>query len=224
MPLALFDLDNTLLTGDSDYLWGCFLVAKGVLDTENYARENQRFFADYQRGNLDIDAYLEFQLGYLANYDMATLDRWHEEFLREVIVPIIARRTPEILAYHRQLKHTLVIITATNRFVSGPIARKLGVDHLLATELEVADGRYTGRPLGVPCFQEGKITRLQEWMTARGENLTDSWFYSDSRNDIPLLSAVTHPVAVDPDDYLRQWAHDHGWQLLSLREDNLERL
>ena len=219
MGLALFDLDNTLLSDDSDYLWGCFLVERGLVDAATYERENQRFFQDYREGCLDIQAYLRFQLGFLARHDLATLHTWRAAFVEERIRPIIAPGTPDLLATHRARGDTLVIITATNRFVTAPIAERLGVSHLLATEAEMRDGRYTGNPLGTPCFREGKVERLDAWLRQRGEGLEGSSFYSDSHNDLPLLERVERPVAVDPDPRLREHAQRRGWPVISLRQD-----
>ncbi|WP_333584227.1 HAD family hydrolase [Rivihabitans pingtungensis] len=221
MNIALFDLDNTLLAGDSDVEWPRYLIGKGVLDADYYNRENDRFYADYKAGTLDIQAFLDFQLAPLAGRDRAELDAWHEEYLARYIRPIITARGRELIQQHQANGDLVVIITATNRFITGPIAAELGVEHLIATEAEIgADGRYTGKPTGTPCFQAGKITRLNAWLAERGQSMAsfaDSWFYSDSRNDIPLLEQVNHPVAVDPDDALRAHAQDKGWPVVSLR-------
>lgn len=218
MTLALFDLDNTLLGGDSDHAWGEFLVARGHVDAEAYRRANDRFYADYQAGTLDIRAFCEFVFAVLARNTPETLAAWHAEFMRERIEPMLLSKAFELLARHRAQGHTLVIITATNRFVTEPIARRLGVDHLIATTPEQdADGHYTGRVAGTPCFQQGKILRLQEWMVAHGETLDGAWFYSDSRNDLPLLEVVMHPVAVDADATLTAVAEARGWPCISLR-------
>lgn len=221
MALALFDLDNTLLAGDSDHLWGEFLVARQIVDGTLYAAQNDQFFRDYKQGTLDIHAYLLFQLGILARHDPPTLFRWRESFVAEWVVPMIAPQARALLDWHRQRGDSLVIITATNRFVTEPIARLLGVPHLLATEPEEKNHRFTGRPTGTPCFREGKVLRLQHWMQGNGTSLADSWFYSDSHNDLPLLMQVTHPVAVDPDAPLRQVALERGWEILSLRQATL---
>lgn len=218
MTLALFDLDNTLLAGDSDHAWGEFLVARGHVDAEAYRIANDGFYADYQAGTLNIRAFCEFVFAVLARNDRATLAAWRDEFMAERIEPMLLPAAVELLEWHRAQGHTLVIITATNRFVTELIARRYGVEHLIATEPEQdASGRYTGRLAGTPCFQDGKITRLQEWLAGRGETLDGSWFYSDSRNDLPLLEVVAHPVAVDPDPVLAGVARERGWPLLSLR-------
>ncbi|MEO6698893.1 MAG: HAD family hydrolase [Paraperlucidibaca sp.] len=219
MTLALFDLDNTLLAGDSDHAWGEFLVEKGHVDAAAYAHANDGFFADYQAGTLDIHAFCQFVFAVLASNTAETLAQWHVEFMRERIEPMLLPKALALLAKHRQLGHTLVIITATNRFVTGPIAQRLGVEHLIATEPEQdAHGQYTGRVHGVPCFQEGKIRRLQAWLQDHHDSLDGAWFYSDSRNDLPLLERVTHPVAVDADKVLSDIADERGWQQLSLRD------
>ena len=217
MPLALFDLDNTLLIGDSDYLWGQFLVEKKLVDGAHYEERNREFFQDYKLGKLDIHAYLSFQLGILAQHEMENLHLWRRTFVHEKILPIISNKAKELLQWHRQRQDTLVIITATNRFVTTPIAEVLGVAHLLATDLEEVDGRFTGRPAGIPCFQDGKVHRLMQWIKNNENSLENSWFYSDSHNDLPLLTQVKNPVAVDPDDTLRQVAEEKGWKVISLR-------
>lgn len=217
MSLALFDLDNTLLNGDSDYLWGQFLAEHGIVDGEAYQAANQRFYDQYLAGSLDIREFLRFQLRPLAEHDPRQLYRWRDRYLKEKILPVMQPKARALLDRHRSQGDELVIITATNRFITGPIAELYGVKQLLATEPEMSNGRYTGGVIGTPCFQEGKVVRLKEWLTERGLDLTESWFYSDSHNDIPLLSRVTHPVAVDPDDQLRRHAVEQGWDIISLR-------
>jgi len=217
VTLAIFDLDNTLIGGDSDYLWGRFLVEQDIVDAAHYERENQRFYDEYKSGQLDIYEFLRFSLKPLAAHDMETLKAWHKRFMEEKIEPIMLPKAAELLQKHREKGHFLLIITATNRFVTGPVAEALGVDDMLATEPEIRDGRYTGEVEDVPCFQQGKVTRLQAWLERTGRNLEGSWFYSDSHNDLPLLEMVEHPVAVDADDTLREHAAAKGWQQLSLR-------
>ena len=217
MSLAIFDLDNTLLAGDSDYLWGRFLVEQGIVDAEHYERENQRFYDEYKSGQLDIHEFLRFSLKPLAEHDADTLQAWHRRFMAEKIAPIMLPKARELLDKHRAQGDFLLIITATNRFVTGPIAEALGVDDMLATEPAVAEGRYTGEVDGIPCFQHGKVTRLNEWLARTGHHLADSWFYSDSHNDLPLLEQVTHPVAVDADETLAEHARLKGWPHISLR-------
>ena len=216
--LAIFDLDNTLLAGDSDYLWGRFLVERGLVDDQTFERENQRFYDEYRAGTLDIQEFLAFGLRPLAANPLAELLTWRERFLVEKIEPILLPKAADLLERHRGTGDTLLIITATNRFVTEPIAERLGVPHLLATEVEFADGRYTGRPSGIPCFQHGKVERLEAWLAETGYDGADSWFYSDSHNDLPLLGRVAHPVAVDPDVTLAQRARERGWPIISLRD------
>ncbi len=217
MALALFDLDNTLLAGDSDYLWGGFLAREGLVDGVAYERENLRHYRAYQAGQLDIHEFLRFALRPLAEHDPALLESVRTRFVDEVIAPIVAPGTPALLARHRTAGDRLAIVTATNRFVTGPIAALLGIDDLLATEPQRVDGRYTGEPEGIPCFREGKVTRLRDWLAREGLDLAGSWFYSDSLNDLPLLEAVEHPVAVDPDETLAAVAAERGWPVISLR-------
>ncbi|MDS4028787.1 MAG: HAD family hydrolase [Candidatus Contendobacter sp.] len=219
MSLAIFDLDNTLLGGDSDYLWGRFLVEQGLVDGEYYERENQRYYDQYQAGTLDIHEFLAFMLRPLAENPLAELLNWRVRFIEAKIRPILLPRATELVARHRDAGDTLLIVTATNRFITEPIAELLSVPHLLATEPEFAAGRYTGRVHGIPCFQHGKVKRLDEWLDATGHDLADSWFYSDSHNDLPLLDRVVHPVAVDPDAVLAEHARRHGWPIISLRGD-----
>ena len=217
MSLAIFDLDNTLLAGDSDHSWGEFLCETGRVDAVEYRARNDAFYADYCAGKLDVVAYQSFTQAILARTEAAELARWQAEFMRDVIEPIILAKGEALLAKHREAGDQLLIITATNRFVTAPIAARLGVDTLLATECEMADGRYTGRTTDIPCYQAGKVTRLQRWLAENDRNLDDSTFYSDSRNDLPLLEQVSHPVAVDPDDSLRATATERGWPVISLR-------
>jgi len=215
--IALFDLDNTLLAGDSDYLWGCYLVEQGIVDGAVYERENQRFYDLYKRGQLDIHEFLNFVLQPLAAHDRAQLEQWRAQYMREKIEPIVLPRARALVERHREQGDTLLIITATNSFITTPIARLYGIEHLLATQPEEIDGRFTGHVAGTPCFQDGKVEVLQQWLDAHQATLADSDFYSDSHNDLPLLSAVTRPTAVDPDEILASHAHRHGWPVISLR-------
>jgi HAD superfamily hydrolase (TIGR01490 family) len=217
LDLAIFDLDNTLLAGDSDYLWGQFLIARGVVDRATYERENERFYDQYKNGTLDIFEFLRFQLRPLAEHDTATLYAWRDEFMREKIHPIILDKGRALLRRHRNAGATLLIITATNSFITAPIAAALGVKHLIATDPEFCAGRYTGDVAGTPSFREGKVTRLRQWLDSHGGTPRVSWFYSDSHNDIPLLEMVNHPVAVDPDPTLTRYAADKAWPIISLR-------
>jgi HAD superfamily hydrolase (TIGR01490 family) len=217
MALALFDLDNTLLDGDSDYLWGCFLAEHGIVDAEAYTSENQRFYDQYLEGSLDIHEFLHFQLKPLATHKRAQLEEWREQYLAEKIDPILLPRARALLEKHRAQGDQLLIITATNRFITEPIAKRYGVDQLLATEPEIVDGEYTGGVNGTPCFQNGKVEQLDNWLLNEKQTLDGSWFYSDSHNDLPLLEKVEHPVAVDPDDKLKSHARAMGWSITSLR-------
>jgi HAD superfamily hydrolase (TIGR01490 family) len=220
MRLALFDLDNTLLAGDSDFEWAQFLIEQGVLDREVYEARNLEFYQQYREGTLDIHAFLDFQLKPLSRHPRAELDAWHLEFMRRKIRPIILPRARELVGRHLAAGDLCAIVTATNSFVTAPIAREFGIGHLLATEPEQSDGEFTGGVEGIPCFREGKVARLQHWLAGRGLTLdafSESRFYSDSLNDLPLLSRVSHPVAVDPDDTLRAHASREGWPVMSLR-------
>ena len=220
MRLALFDLDNTLLSGDSDYEWGQFLVDRGVLDRDAYEAQNRTYYEQYVRGTLDIHEYLGFALRPLAEHPPADLERWHAEFMRDRIVPMIAPAARALVHRHLVDGDLCAVITATNSFVTAPIAREFGVAHLIATQPECRDGRFTGRVAGTPCFREGKLARLDEWLAGRGRRLGDfaeSVFYSDSHNDLPLLRRVTRPVAVDPDEPLATEAARRGWAVISLR-------
>jgi len=220
--LALFDLDHTLLEGDSDVSWAQFLIEEGVLHPEEFHAKNLWFAERYKDGTLDIHEFLDFQLAPLARHPRAQLDAWHEEFMQRKIRPIIHSRALELIARHAGALRALV--TATNRFSTEPIARELGIENLVATDIEEVDGAFTGKPRGTPCFREGKVRRVEEWLASRGRRLDDyeSWFYSDSLNDLPLLERVTHPVAVDPDATLRAHAASRGWPVISLRENGAE--
>lgn len=218
MALAIFDLDNTLLSGDSDYLWGQHLVEIGVVNGETYEATNQQFYEDYKQGRLDIFAFLGFSLRPLAENDPADLRNWREEFVHEKIRPLVGQAAKELVERHREAGDTLLIVTATNSFVTSPIAQLFGIDNLIATEPEFRDGVFTGRVAGTPSFREGKVTRLREWLQGREHSLQGSSFYSDSHNDLPLLNLVDHPVAVDPDEALLAHARKTGWPVISLHE------
>lgn len=220
MNLALFDLDNTLLNGDSDFEWSQFLMSIGVLDRELFEARNLAFYEHYKAGTLDIHEFLDFQLKPLSRHSRRTLDEWHRQFMREHVSDMITRPARDLVNRHLAAGDVCVIITATNSFVTAPIAREFGVEHLIATEPEHKDGEFTGRVADIPCFREGKIIRLENWLAARGWNLdsfADSTFYSDSLNDLPLLCRVKNPVAVNPDATLRAHAEQHGWRVMSLR-------
>ena len=215
--LALFDLDNTLLETDSDYEWAQFLIEEGVLDGAVYEERNRYFYDRYLDGTLDILEFLDFQLKPIANVPRAQLDRWHADFMHRKIRPMIIPKARALVESHADA--LTAIVTATNRFITEPIAAELGVPNLLATDIEEVDGVFTGKPRGTPTFREGKIRRVDEWLADMGHKLEDyeSWFYSDSMNDLPLLERVDHAVAVDPDDRLRAEAQKRGWPIISLR-------
>jgi HAD superfamily hydrolase (TIGR01490 family) len=220
MNLALFDLDNTLLAGDSDYEWGCFLVDEGVLERAEYEAQNREFYVRYAAGTLDIHEFLGFALRPLAEHAPQDLARWHAEFMRRRVLPMIGEPARALVRRHLAAGDLCAVVTATNSFVTAPIAREFGVAHLIATEPESAAGRFTGRVAGIPCFREGKVQRVGAWLAARGLDwsaLARSVFYSDSHNDLPLLERVTDPVAVDPDDALEAEARRRGWRIISLR-------
>ncbi len=214
MALALFDLDNTLLAGDSDYAWGQFLIGAGAVDRARYEHANTRFYEDYKAGTLDIAEFLAFALEPLCRLPRPQLLTWRARFLEECVRPMIKPWVAPLLQRYRAKGATLALVTATNDFVTAPIAELLGIPHLIATVAEQRDGRFTGRPHGVPCFREGKVTRVRSWMTDHGLTFTDSVFYSDSHNDLPLLEAVSRPVAVDPDATLLAAAEERGWEIL----------
>lgn len=216
MSLAIFDLDNTLLSGDSDYLWGVYLSEIGVVDRDEYEHKNQQFYDDYKRGQLDIMAFLAFSLRPLSQNTPQDLLHWRDQFMQQKIQPLIGQAALELVDRHRAAGDTLLIITATNTFVTRPIAERFGIPHLIGTEPETLAGRYTGQVAGTPSFREGKVTRLQDWLEQTGEDLDGAYFYSDSHNDLPLLQQVTYPVAVDPDPQLLAHAERNGWPVISL--------
>jgi HAD superfamily hydrolase (TIGR01490 family) len=217
MALAIFDLDETLLAGDSDYLWGQFLVEQRIVDGAHYQRENERFYRQYREGKLDINAWLEFQLAPLAAHDPGFLSELRRRFIREKIQPIVLPAAQALIERHRSAGDTLLIVTSTNSFITRPIAELFAIPNLLATEPEMEGERYTGRVAGLPCFREGKVTRLREWLVEHPFRLADCWCYSDSHNDLPLLELVGHPTAVDPDPVLARDAKARAWPVISLR-------
>jgi HAD superfamily hydrolase (TIGR01490 family) len=218
MRLAIFDLDHTLLSGDSDHLWGRYMIEQGLVEPASYQRQNDRFYEDYKAGTLDIAAYTRFALEPLVRLGPGKLLPLRERFIADVIEPIIAPMAPALLERHRIQGDELLIITATNRFITEPIARMLDVDELLATDPECIDGRYTGAISGIPCYREGKVARLAQWRAQQGTDYTHVTFYSDSHNDLPLLRLADQPVAVDPDESLRAEALRKGWPVITLRE------
>ena len=220
--LVLFDLDNTLLSGDSDFEWAQFLISRGILDRELQEAKNLEFYQQYQAGTLDIHAFLDFQLRPLARHTRSELDAWHAEFMVTRIRPVIGAAARALVSRHNDTGALTAIVTATNSFVTGPIAREFGIPHLVATvpEQNAGTGRYTGKPQGVPAFREGKIVRVEAWLESLGlwwGSFAHSYFYSDSHNDLPLMSLVSNPIAVDPDQKLRDHALEKGWPVISLR-------
>jgi HAD superfamily hydrolase (TIGR01490 family) len=219
MTLAIFDLDNTLIADDSDYLWGKFLVDQGIVDRLVYDKINAQFYEDYQNGTLDMMAFLRFALEPLAAHPIEQLHNWRQDFINSIIKPLLLDRAKALIEKHRAQGDTLLVITATNSFITAPIVALYGIEHLIATTPEMIDGKYTGNVNGIPCFQEGKVTRLNEWLTLNNEKLEGSYFYSDSHNDLPLLKLVDFPVAVDPDEKLRDFADTQKWEIISLRDN-----
>lgn len=217
MQLAIFDLDNTLIGGDSDFLWGEYLCENEYIDSHGHRDAHQQFYDDYKAGTLDIDKFLRFQLKPLADNTLADLQHWRNDYMITKIEPILLPKAQLLIDDHRRRGHELLIITATNRFITEPIATALGIEHLIATEPELQNGRYTGAVSGIPSYREGKVQRMHEWLRSRGHKSCEQWFYSDSHNDIPLLEAVDHPIAVDPDEILRETAKERDWPIISLR-------
>lgn len=222
MNLALFDLDHTLLPIDSDYEWGQFLCRQGAVDAAAFARRNDAFFAQYQAGTLDPVEYLEFALGTLATFEPARLAALQQQFMDEVIVPQIRPAARDLLQKHLDAGDLVAIVTATNHFVTAPIAQAFGVEHLIAAMPEVIDGRITGKLGGTPTQGAGKIVHTKAWLEQMGKTLDHFehvYFYSDSHNDLPLMSIVSHPVATNPNAKLAQHATAQGWPLLHLFND-----
>ncbi len=217
MKLAIFDLDNTLIAGDSDCLWGEFLSEQGYVDSEAYQAGHEKFYQEYVEGTMDIYEFLEFQLKVLADNDRAQLEEWRKIYIKTKIKPIMLPKAIKLVDEHRQQGHEILIITATNRFITAPIANEFKIDNLIACEPEVIDGQYTGKVSGTPSYAEGKVTRLNEWLQNQEQTFDESWFYSDSHNDIPLLKKVDHAIAVDADDTLIAEAEKQNWPVISLR-------
>lgn len=220
MALAIFDLDNTLISGDSDHGWGQFLVNKGKVNAELYQQKNDYYLEQYQLGQLDIHEYLEFSLNALTQFPKEELFALRETFVQEDILPLITQKSRDLLKKHRDAGDYLLIITATNLFVTEPIAQELGVDDIIATDPEMRDGQYTGKISGIPSFQEGKVKRLAAWLKEKALSLQGSYFYSDSHNDLPLLKQVDYPVAVDADETLTAYAKQQNWPIISLRDES----
>ena len=219
--LALFDLDNTLLAGDSDYNWSLFLINQGLLDAKTHQERNEQFYLDYKNGHLDIYKFLEFQLKPLSQHPVKFLDALHVKFMDQVIRPMMTKKAQNLVDKHKAQGDLCLIITATNSFVTKPIASAYGIENLIGTDPEMLDGQYTGGVSGVPSFQEGKVTRINQWLALRDQTLSSfetSYFYSDSHNDLPLMKLVTNPVAVDADATLTEYAQQQGWPHISLRD------
>lgn len=216
MSLAIFDLDHTLLNGDSDHSWGSFLVEKKLVDEQKYKASNDHFFEMYKQGKLDIYEYCAFSFQPLAAHSMKELNALHEEFMHTVVLGMIGEKAKALVQEHKDKGDTLIVITATNSFITAPIVHYFGIPHLLATEPKIINGRYVAEIDGIPCFQEGKVTRLQQWLKAQGLNLNDSYFYTDSHNDLPLLEIVSNPVAVNADEQLQAIAKERKWKTLTL--------
>ena len=217
MTLAIFDLDHTLINGDSDYMWGEYMVENGIVDEQEYRQRNLVFYQDYQRGELDNDTYLAFALEPLTRYTLEQLYAWRADFIDKWIRPIIVAGAARLLQQHRDAGHELLIISATNLFITEPIAALLDVPTILSTEPEIVDDRYTGRYLGTPTYQHGKVVALETWLADTGHDLDGSYFYSDSINDLALLEKVEHPVVVHPDEELLSIAENRNWKVIDLR-------
>jgi HAD superfamily hydrolase (TIGR01490 family) len=218
LELVIFDLDNTLIAGDSDYAWGQFLVSKGIVDAEAYTRENDRFYLEYKNKTLNIHEYQQFVLTPIKTLTPRQREQLHQEFMETVVADLRLSKADALIKKHREAGDSLMIITATNRFIAGPIGPWLGIDTVLATEPEIIEGEFTGKVDGIPCFQEGKIQRLQAWLDSESLRPSSLTFYSDSINDLPLLAFVDKPFAVDPDEPLKAHAKSQGWPILSLRD------
>jgi len=214
MALAIFDLDKTLIGGDSDFLWGEFMSEIGAVDPNSYQKKNQYFFDEYAKGRLDINEYLEFCLEPLSQNSMSTLNAWHQDFMQQKIQPIVLPKAQAVVDDHKAKGDRVLVITATNRFVTAPIVAQYGIDDLLATEPEIKESSYTGRVEGEPCFQKGKISHLNQWLTKTGESLEGAYFYSDSHNDLPMLELVDNPIVVHGDEKLLKIAKDRSWPSL----------
>jgi len=218
--LALFDLDNTLLAGDSDYNWSLFLIDEGLLDAKTHHDRNEQFYLDYKNGCLDIFEFLKFQLQPLSQHPKSFLDALHAKYMDKVIRPMMTEKAQALVDQHQKNGDLCMVITATNSFVTKPIAAAYGIEHLIGTDPEEVDGQFTGKVAGVPSFQQGKVTRLHQWLAENGLSLSDfelTYFYSDSHNDLPLMKLVTNPVAVDADEKLTEYAINHQWPQISLR-------
>ena len=217
MALAIFDLDNTLIAGDSDHSWGEFLVDQNIVDHQLYKKMNDKFYADYESGCLDIFAYLEFSVEPLTQFSLEELDVLHQQFMRDVIEPMKLDQAETLINHHRKAGDRILVITSTNRFIVEPICNSLGINEIIATDLQIIDGKYTGKVDGTPTFKEGKVERFNQWLREQNTNNEGSYFYSDSINDMPMFLEVTYPIAVDPDPALRKEAESRHWEIISLR-------
>ena len=217
MSLAIFDLDNTLIGGDSDFLWGEFIGEEGIVDANAYREKNEYFYQQYDLGTLDIYAWLEFCLEPLTRYSMTELQELHHRFMIQKIEPIMLDKAQNCINRHKERGDTVLVMTASNSFVTAPIVKKYGINQLLATEPEIKAGRFTGGVSGIPCFHSGKVDKLMTWLQKNKETLTGSTFYSDSHNDLPLLELVDNPVAVNADKILTKIAEKKGWEILNWR-------
>ena len=218
--LALFDLDNTLLAGDSDYNWSLFLIREGLLDAQTHHDRNEQFYADYKNGSLDIVEFLKFQLIPLSQHKKVFLDKLHLKYMAEVIRPMMTDKAQALVDNHKAVGDVCLVITATNSFVTKPIATEYGIEDLIGSDPEMVNGEYTGGVTGVPSFQAGKVTRINQWLAERGQTLASfekSYFYSDSHNDLALMKLVTNPVAVNADEILKKYAEDNAWPQITLR-------
>ena len=218
MALTIFDLDETLIAADSDHEWGQFVVDRGLVDAQEHKKKNDDFYEQYKAGQLDIDEYLQFSCSVLTQYSIEDLHQFRTEFIAQRILPIILQKAQDLVKKHRDLGDTLLVITSTIEFITRPIVDEFGIDILIAPDPEIVSNRYTGRIVGVPSFAAGKVTRLEQWLANRQDSLEGSSFYSDSHNDLPLLSLVDNPVAVDPDPILREKAEENQWSIISLRD------
>ena len=217
MRLAIFDIDNTLIAGDSDLLWGEFLCERNYVDSNVYKAEHEKYYKDYLSGKLDINNFLKFKLKVLGENDLNLLKKWRKDFFEEKIRPVILPKAYQLIDKHRNQNHDLLIITATNRFIVEPIASEFRIENIIACEPEIYNEQFTGKFIGTPSYAEGKVERFNDWLKTIGRRLEESWFYSDSHNDIPLMKEVNHPVAVDPDESLKNEAIKIGWPIISLR-------
>ncbi len=217
--LALFDLDNTLLEGDSDHAWGEFLISNRLVEEKAHREKNDHFYDQYKRGALDIHGYVAFTLESVMRLDSTQRAQLNAQFMEQSVAPIILDKGRELVRSHLEAGDFCIIITATNEFISAPIARLFDVDLLIATELQTIDDKYNGKISGTPCYQDGKVSKLNAWINQQEKrfNLSEAVFYSDSINDLPLLQEVATPVAVDPDQRLRDKAESAGWKILTLR-------